>query len=242
MNETCVYDGRDLEAMSFARRYHRWILEIFEPYLGTRLVEVGAGVGSFSELLLERPSCESLALVEPSRAMYARLTERLAALHTPVRLLTFNAAFTEVAAAIKAEQKPDSIIYVNVMEHIADDDAELRDVHRSLAPGGRVFIFAPALPWLYGSFDRLIRHRRRYTRTELENKCRAAGFRVVKSHYFDFAGIIPWWVKYRLFKSEAMEAGAVEFYDRFIVPIVKTVERNIRPPVGKNVVLIAEKI
>ncbi len=72
MSEKHGYAGKDLEAMSFAVNYHRWILSIFEPYLGKRVVEVGAGTGSFSELLLEQ-RLESLALVEPSTAMYQQL-------------------------------------------------------------------------------------------------------------------------------------------------------------------------
>ena len=64
MSETVTYVGKDLESMSFAENYHRWILEIFRPYLGRRIVEVGAGTGAMSELLLEG-EIESLGLVEP---------------------------------------------------------------------------------------------------------------------------------------------------------------------------------
>lgn len=241
MNEAVAYEGRDLEAMSFARNYHRWILKIFEPYLGKRLVEVGAGSGSFSEFLLER-SFDSLSLVEPSGEMYALLSRHLGTLPTDARVKSFNAIFRRVAERLGAEQKPDSIIYINVLEHIADDEGELRAVHSTLVPGGRVFIFVPALRWLYGSFDKLIQHQRRYTKSELEHKCEAAGFRVVKSRYFDFAGILPWWVKYRLLKSETMEPGAVQLYDRLVVPVFEVAEGILAPPVGKNVILIAEKV
>ena len=240
MKEGIVYEGRELEAMSFARKYHRWILEIFEPYFGSRLVEVGAGSGAITDFLLER-RLESLSLIEPAHDMYRRLTSHLEALQPSAEVRTFNATFRQVADTIRAEQRPDSIIYINVMEHIADDEAELRAAYETLERGGRLFIFVPALPWLYGSFDRLIRHYRRYTRSEMENKCAAAGFRVVRAHYFDLLGVLPWWVKYCLLKSEAMERGAVEYYDRFFVPVIKGVESVVRPPIGKNLILIAEK-
>jgi 16S rRNA A1518/A1519 N6-dimethyltransferase RsmA/KsgA/DIM1 with predicted DNA glycosylase/AP lyase activity len=70
-----IYPGRDLESMAFAYKYHQWILELFKPYLGQRLVEVGAGSGSFSGLLVELPT-ESLTLVEPSREMYPAFKKR----------------------------------------------------------------------------------------------------------------------------------------------------------------------
>lgn len=240
MSERVVYIGRDLEAMAFAENYHSWILQIFEPYLGKRIVEVGAGTGAFSELILRRAP-ESLSLVEPSREMFRILGERLKLGDGGGRVRAYNSVFAEVAGRIKEEQAPDSIIYVNVMEHVADDAAELAAVHRTLCEGGRAFIFVPALRWLYGSFDKQVGHHRRYGKSELEEKCRRAGFRVLKSGYFDLAGIVPWWVKYCLLKSDKMEAGAVEFYDRYVVPAAKRIETLLRPPVGKNIILVAEK-
>src|SRR5919112_1700482 len=124
MPEKHGYAGKDLEAMSFAVNYHRWILQIFEPYLGTRIVEVGAGTGSFSELVLKYKP-ESLSLVEPSEKMYKILNEQVGQLNSPTQIKTYNAVFGDVAERLKAMQRPDSIIYVNVLEHILDDEAEL---------------------------------------------------------------------------------------------------------------------
>jgi SAM-dependent methyltransferase len=238
MSEKHGYAGKDLEAMSFAVNYHRWILSIFEPYLGARVVEVGAGTGSFSELLLER-RLESLSLVEPSTAMYQQLCERVA---ESQNVTTYNDVFENVAEQIRLAERPDSIIYVNVLEHIADDVHELSVINKTLDAGGRIFIFVPALRWLHGSYDRQINHFRRYTRTELEKKCVAAGFRVIASRYFDLFGVLPWWVKYKVLQSNNMEPGAVRFYDQRVVPIAKVLESTLSPPLGKNVLLIGEKL
>lgn len=240
MGERVPYAGRDLESMSFARNYHRWILELFEPYLGSRLVEVGAGTGSFSELLVARAP-ESLALVEPSE-MYRRLSERVSGWETRTRVRTFNDTFAGASASLRGEaERPDSVVYVNVLEHIEEDEAELALARDTLAAGGRLLLFVPAFNWLYGSFDEMVGHRRRYTRGELRAKCERAGLRVVRATYFDAAGVLPWWVKYRVLRSPRMEAGAVKFYDDYCVPPLKRVERLIPPPFGKNVLLVAEK-
>jgi len=238
MPEKHGYAGKDLEAMSFAVNYHRWILSIFEPYLGARVVEVGAGTGSFSELLLER-RLEALSLVEPSTAMYQQLCERVA---ESQNVTTYNDIFENVAEEIRSAERPDSIIYVNVLEHIADDVHELSVINKTLDAGGRILIFVPALRWLHGSYDRQINHFRRYTRTELEKKCVAAGFRVIESRYFDLFGVLPWWVKYKVLQSNNMEPGAVRFYDQRVVPIAKVLESTLSPPLGKNVLLIGEKL
>jgi len=238
MSEKHGYAGKDLEAMSFAVNYHRWILSIFAPYLGSRVVEVGAGTGSFSELLLEQ-RLESLSLVEPSSAMYQQLCRRVG---ESQNVKTYNDIFENVAERIRSAERPDSIIYVNVLEHIADDVHELNVINKTLDTGGRIFIFVPALRWLHGSYDRAINHFRRYTRTELEKKCVASGFKVIESRYFDLLGVLPWWVKYKVLQSNNMEPGAVRFYDQRVVPIARTLESSVTPPIGKNVLLIGEKL
>ena len=241
MSQSVGYVGKDLEAMSFAVNYHRWILASFAPYLGTRVVEVGAGTGSFSEMLLERRP-QSLSLVEPSPSMFEQLSGQVQQSHDAVDLQLYNETFDRVAAQIRSRQQPDSIVYVNVLEHTADDESEIRVISETLGPGGRVFIFVPALSWLYGSFDREINHYRRYSRRELESKCRAAGFRILVSRYFDLPGVLPWWLKYRVLQSRKMKPGAVRFYDWAVVPIARRLEARFVPPLGKNILLVAEKL
>ncbi len=240
MNNKVEYVGKDLEAMDFAENYHRWILGIIKPFLGEHLVEVGAGTGTFSELLLETKP-KTLSLVEPS-IMIQTLRNNLSGKDTITKIKIFHDIFTNVATNLRSEQSPDSIIYINVLEHIEDDRAELKAVRESLRKKGRVFIFVPALPELFSHFDQRIGHFRRYRKTEIEEKCRTAQMRVVNSRYFDVMGIIPWFVKYRLMKSTTMESGAVQLYDRFIVPLAKQFENFLPPPIGKNLLVIAEKI
>lgn len=227
--------------MSAASNYHRWILEIFKPYLGAHLVEVGAGIGSFSELILSQHVCKTLSLVEPSDSMYERLAAHVQQLDTSASVDTYHATFVDAADLIKTRHAPDSIIYVNVLEHIADDEGELDAVRRTLSECGRVFIFVPALQWLFGTLDVRVGHVRRYSKSELEEKLRRSGFKILRTTYFDFPGVAPWWFRYCLMKSDTLEPGAVRFYDRFIVPAVRRIESVVTMPIGKNVIAIAEK-
>ncbi len=237
MSKKVVYVGKDLEAMSFAVNYHKWILEEFRPFLGKKLVEVGAGTGSFSEMLIkENP--KNLALVEPSE-MFRFLEENIAQIETSVSVNYHNSIFSETADRLGEE--PDTIIYVNVLEHIEDDRAELEKVYETLETGGHCLIFVPAFMSLYGAFDKKVGHFRRYRKNELEEKGKAAGFKIVKSKYFDFIGIFPWYIKYKLLKSDNLESGAVTAYDKFAVPVTKQFERFLRFPVGKNILMILQK-
>jgi 2-polyprenyl-3-methyl-5-hydroxy-6-metoxy-1,4-benzoquinol methylase len=235
------YPGRELEAMDGASNYHRWILEIFKPFLGQQLVEVGAGLGSFSGMILEQHACQKLSLVEPSKDMYEVLVANARRLNSATRIDTYNETFTQAAPVIKRNGDPDSIIYVNVLEHIADDRLELETVRETLSATGHVFLFVPAFSWLYGAFDERVGHFRRYTKPELTEKLHHAGFEVILSSYFDLPGIAPWWVKYCLLKSDAMGPAGVRLYDRFVVPATRRLESIISPPLGKNVIAIARK-
>ena len=235
------YVGRDLEAMSFAVNYHRWILEIFEPYLGDNVVEVGAGTGSFSELLSQR-TLKSLSLVEPSDAMRSQLQLRMSRLSLPFPVSIYEDIFRTIGQEVCTKDDVDSIVYVNVLEHIEDDESELRAINQALPQGGCLFVFVPALSWLLSSFDLQIGHFRRYSRQEIERKCREAGFKIILSRYFDSLGVIPWWIRYRLLRSHKFEAGAIRFYDEKVVPIARLLESRFEPPLGKNVILIAQKL
>jgi 2-polyprenyl-3-methyl-5-hydroxy-6-metoxy-1,4-benzoquinol methylase len=237
MSKKVVYAGKDLEAMSFAVNYHKWILEEFRPFLGKKLVEVGAGTGSFSEMLIEEKP-NNLALVEPSE-MFGFLEKNISRIKTSANVDYYNSIFS--AAAADLSEKPDTIIYVNVLEHIEDDLGELKKVYETLERGGHCLIFVPALMSLYGAFDAKVGHFRRYTKSELEEKAKSAGFRIVKSKYFDFVGIFPWYIKYKLLKLDSLNTGAVTAYDKFAVPLTKQFERLIKFPLGKNLLTILKK-
>lgn len=239
MSETTQYDGDDLEAMAYTVNYQRWILDIFRPYLGKHIVEVGAGTGTFSEHFL-RASPTTLTLLEPSE-LFSRLKTRIEAIESPTQVRFYNTVFPEAAAEISNGARPDTIIYINVLEHVEDDRAELDLIHKTLAPGGHVLIFVPALMGLYSTFDRMIGHYRRYTKRELEKKCADAGFRIVRSMYFDLAGIGPWYLKFKVLRSHSLNVRAVVAYDRVAIPAVRRFESIVRVPVGKNVLLVAEK-
>jgi SAM-dependent methyltransferase len=239
-NESAVvYPGKDLEAMSFAVKYHRWMLDEFRPFIGRDIVEVGAGSGSFSEMLLDLAP-KRLSLVEPSE-MFANLKLVRAQGGNDTEINCYNAIFNAAAGEITSSKNPDTIIYINVLEHIEDDDAELALVRDSLEDGGHVLIFVPAMPMLMSEFDRSIGHFRRYRKGELDRKVKDAGFNIVKSKYFDFAGIAPWLVKYRMLGSTTMGGGAISAYDNLVVPIMRRVESAVTPPIGKNILLVAQK-
>jgi len=226
------YFGKDLEAMSFAKNYHRWLIAELLPYIKGSVAEVGAGVGNISRLILEA-DIDSLTAFEPSGNMFPILEE---ALRTDNRAKAINGLFGKEQAG----ECFDAVLYVNVLEHIEDDASELASVRAALAQEGHMLIFVPALPWLYSELDRQLGHFRRYTKTNLVQLTRRAGFSIVKARYFDAAGIIPWYIHFTLLKN-TITAGSVSLYDRLVVPTMRVIEGLVPPPIGKNVLLVARK-
>ena len=226
------YFGKDLEAMSFANNYHRWLIAEFMPYIKGAVAEVGAGVGNVSRLILEA-DIESLAAFEPSANMYPLLQE---ALSTDKRAQAVNGFFGEGQVG----EGFDTVMYVNVLEHIEDDAAELAKVRAALAQEGYLLIFVPALPWLYSELDRQVGHFRRYTKSGLVELVQKAGFSIVDVHYFDVAGILPWYIHFTLLKNQ-IGGGSVSLYDRLVVPTMRVIEGLVPPPIGKNLLLVAKK-
>ena len=226
------YIGKDLEAMSFAHNYHNWILALIKPWLKGSVAEVGAGMGNFSRLLL---GCEveCLTAFEPSKEMYSALVNEIG---SDPRATAVNDFFTHKSSAGGF----DSIVYINVLEHIQEDCNELAEAWNSLRSGGHLIVFVPALSWLYSPLDREVGHFRRYNRTGLEKKVASAGFELMLSHYFDIAGILPWYVNFVLLKR-SIGRGSVSAYDQFVVPIMRRVEGVVTPPVGKNILLVAKR-
>lgn len=226
------YQGRDLEAMSAAVNYHQWILDEIAPFLGDSVAEVGAGIGSVSEMLLAR-GVKRLASFEPSSQMFTLLAKNL---QSESRARAINDFFSPRYAA----EQFDSVVYLNVLEHIPEDGKELAGAIECLRPGGHLIIFVPALQWLYSDFDKEVGHFRRYTLGGLQSIVEGAGFNVVRARYFDIAGVLPWYLNFVLMRN-TMGKGSVAIYDKIVVPVMKRVESLLSPPVGKNVLLIARK-
>lgn len=228
------YEGKDIEAMHSAPNYYRWILREFSRYLKGSVLEVGAGSGTFSALLMERPITE-LTAVEPSQEMYPLLEEQF---RGNSRVACRQAFFPEISAQYR--ERFDAAVYINVLEHVQDDAAELRHVHESLKDDGTVCIFVPALSWLYSESDRLVGHYRRYHKRPLKKLLEDAGFEVVSLRYFDVAGVLPWLLFMKLMKRQVTGDSAA-LYDSIVVPIMSRVESLISPPLGKNLVAVARK-
>ena len=226
------YEGQDLEALAVLRNYQRWIMRWFGPYVCGRVIEYGAGTGTFSALL--QPLATNLVSVEPF--LHPVLRERFGQSDAVVvsgRTLEDHVAQQEDATA-------DTVVMVNVLEHIDNDTRALQQFHRIMVPGGHLLIFVPALSALMSAMDRHLGHYRRYHRPELRAKLEGSGFDVLALRYFDFLGVVPWLVINRWLGATEFNRTLAWVYDRAVVPLARAIE-TIPPPFGKNLIAVARR-
>jgi len=235
MTEPQIYEGHDLEILAELPNYYNWIIEKFRPYLKGHTMEIGAGIGTISKLIID--DTEELILVEPS----AHLTEYLPPSIAKNGKVSIYNETLEQRLSQMADQSCDTIIMVNVLEHIEDDESAIKGVHRVLKPGGHLLLFVPALQSLYSELDRKHGHFRRYHLAPLAYKLSTHGFKIHDKRYFDLAGVLPWWLINTLAKKTDFNPAIATLYDRYFIPVTKFIERFIVPPLGKNILIIAER-
>jgi len=228
------YEGRDLEAMSFTPRYSKWIISMFAEYVGDSILEVGAGCGNFTRVLIEEFPGKDLTVLEPSQQFDKLQSNEIIKGHVKTYL---KGTLAENLDKVKGV---DTVIYNNVMEHIEDDQEELNTLFEMLPTGGHVIVFSPAIPALMSEFDRSVGHFRRYMKKELDTKFKNAGFDISKSHYVDIVGILPWYLKYTMLKG-TLSPNDAKLYDSVAVPVLSVLEPSRLLPIGKNILTIGVK-
>ncbi|HEY79902.1 MAG TPA: class I SAM-dependent methyltransferase [Anaerolineae bacterium] len=228
-----------LRRMASVAHYNRWIYEELSPYAGRRLLEVGCGIGNMTEYFLDR---ELLVGVDRLAAS-VQFTRRRFQRHPHVEI--FQGDITD--AAILERLRPyrfDTVICINVLEHIQDDVRALQHMRQALQPGGRLLLLVPAGPYLYGELDGALGHHRRYERGGLAEAVQAAGFRPIQIRYMNLAGIAGWWLNSRVLRRRLLPKGQLAWFDR-LAPLFIRAERLLRRvwdvPAGQSLICIAEK-
>lgn len=208
-----------LQSLRKARSFNRWLVAQVAPYIGRRILEAGSGIGNLSEFFLDR---ERLVCVDNDQFYVDRLAQRFGHLSN----LSFHELdLTRIEECSELRQvQLDTVVCINVLEHIEDDRKVLRNFYQMLQPGGHAVLLVPAHPWLYTRVDQALGHFRRYTPAEIAAKLRLAGFEVVQNTGFNRLGTLGWYVSGKLLGRTTISPGQMKLYER-LLPIAKLIER-----------------
>lgn len=225
-NETFQFDE-----LSELNTYPKSLIRGFSKGVSGDILEVGSGVGNFTRYLAEAfPDC-GMTMLEPNPDFCGQLRKRFPqfGLHPGP------------ASSLPDSFQCDTIINVNVLEHIEDDQQELRTYHRLLAHrSGHVCLYLPARPELYAPIDEKFGHCRRYTKKELRRKLLTAGFNIRALRYSNFIGYFAWALEFKWRKSLHFSPWKIALFDRIFWPLLSRIEDVIPPPTGQSLLAIAQ--
>jgi SAM-dependent methyltransferase len=220
-----------LERLAEAPNYNRWMFDRLRPWIGQHVLEVGSGIGNLSAFLQDR---QRVVLTDTEPWYLDRLRERFRG-HANVEVARL---YLPVLDGALAAERFDTVICLNVLEHVEHDRASLAALRRLLSPGGRLVLLVPALRALYGTLDHALGHYRRYHRGELVAKLREAGLRPRHVEYFNLAGIPGWWLAGRVLRRSLIPTASLRWYDA-LVPLFR-LERLLPWRIGQSLIAIGE--
>ncbi|MDX6738402.1 class I SAM-dependent methyltransferase [Actinocorallia sp. A-T 12471] len=214
-----------------ARNYRKYEYDMVAPHVGRSLLEIGSGLGHFSEQFAGR--LDYLAVSDNDPYCVEQLGKRYAQ-DRDVEVLSLA-----LPAKVELRQKVDTVVMMNVLEHIAEDVQALKDLAAVVEPGGRIVIWVPGYMQLYGDFDRKVGHVTRYTPKTLGRTIAGAGLEAEVLKPINFLGGIAWWAAVRRGGVGYPDPRLVKIYDRTVIPTTRFIEKLVRPPFGQTVFAVA---
>jgi glycosyltransferase involved in cell wall biosynthesis len=208
-----------LVAVRNASAFNRWMYRQIAPFVGSSVLEAGCGIGNLTELLLD----SDRLVASDYDPFYVEMIGRRFGHLENFRSIRMDLTRADDWKKLLGESF-DTIICLNVLEHIASDEQVLGHFMRALRPGGHAIILVPQHPWLYTPTDKTLGHERRYTESELREKLERTGFEVVHKQGFNRLGTLGWYVSGKVLGKTDLSPGQMKTFNR-ILPIAKLVER-----------------
>lgn len=230
-----TYVGAELDLFAAATNWKSYFRSHLEPYLGSDVMEVGAGLGGTTRLLCRGSERRWLCL-EPD----AGLADRLAQAIRDGQLPATCEVVVGTLETIEGQAPFDTVLYIDVLEHIPDDRGELVRAARCLKSGGHVVVLSPAHGWLYTPFDEAIGHCRRYTKKTLA-ALTPEGLDLVRLIYLDSVGLLASLGNRLVLKSSMPTPKQIAVWDKFLVRLSRVVDPLVAHSVGKSVLGVWRK-
>lgn len=224
-----------LDSLEQAPRFNQWMFDRIKPFLGKRVAELGSGRGNLSKLLKAHGG--NTLLTDNREEYLNELTQRWG--HLPhVKVAPLDLIDSAEYQAL-ADFQTDTVVCLNVLEHIEDDVFVLQRLQQVLPRDARLVFLVPFNPKLYSNFDRELGHFRRYQKQELENKMTDAGFVVERQFFFNKAGVLAWFVGNTLCKQRTITRWQLKVYN-FLTPLFRLLDRCL-PMQGLSTIVVARK-
>lgn len=223
-----------LEVLVHAKNYNKWIADSFLSHFEGPVLEIGAGTGNLSSHFLKHTP---FFITDGDAKLVEQMKKRFAAKKN-IYLRKLN-ILKEPPKEFYNKFK--TVITINVLEHLEDDEKALQHMYSLIKPGGKLLVLVPAMKFAYTRFDKQLGHYRRYKKKELTELLQQSGFVINDMYYFNIVGLVSWIIRDKVERSNVdLKPYQVALFDK-IVPFLRFIESKIRPPIGVSLIVIAHK-
>jgi 2-polyprenyl-3-methyl-5-hydroxy-6-metoxy-1,4-benzoquinol methylase len=218
--------------------YFDWLIDMFAHYLGDRVLEIGAGIGTISERIALH--ARTLVVSEIDTECFKIIKPKIESIQSSC-IVEF-AAYTLGEPCPKSfKQYPfDSVVITNVLEHVPDDGMALSHLRDIMKQHARLIIFVPAMEGIYCTLDKALGHYRRYSKQSLQNCLHNAGYNILEIKYVNFLGIFGWWLNGRVLRRKVVPESNFRYF-KYLLPLVRVIESRVSLPFGISLLAIGEK-
>ncbi len=225
-----------LNKLSRMNKLNQWLFKTIEPFIGNRILEAGCGNGNITSFLNDR---ELVIAVDNDMKMIEDITKRLSK-YKNLKFMKFDITNDELVNSIK-NNKIDTILCLNTLEHIENDIAVLNNFYHILEDKGKLVLLVPSIKYLYSSLDKIAGHFRRYSKKEIINKLRKSNFFILHINYFNIFGTLGWFFQGKILKRKELSYSLLNLFDNF-VNIFIIFEKILRLPIGLSLIAVCQKI
>jgi SAM-dependent methyltransferase len=237
MVDAFKYQGQELQLFEKAINWKKYFSKVLRPYISGRVLECGAGIGSTTNLLnINDLNTNEWVLLEPDREMADLLSAKI-----DEKLLPSNCTVQQATIYdLKISNRFDTIIYIDVLEHIENDKSEIEKAVSLLDRNGKLIILAPAFPAIYSNFDKAIGHHRRYTKRQLGSLI-PESLKKLRLCYLDSLGFFLSLANKAMLKQSYPSAKQVILWDKYVIPVSKITDKLFNYSFGKSILGIWQK-
>lgn len=224
-----------ISILNTADNYNRWIFDNIKNFIGQDVLEIGCGTGNITDYILEKNRGITGIEIDHTFACTAKKKYRN---NKAVKII--HGDFLKLKSLKRNHY--DTVITLNVLEHIKNDSLALAKMYASLKKGGTAVMLVPAMRFAYGTLDKELGHFRRYEKDDMEKLYNENGFKPGKMFYMNFIGAFAWAFNSRILGRKVFPQFQPVLFDRFFVPVLKPLETVFPPFLGQSLIAVGKKV
>ncbi len=229
--------NKAIDVIKNASNFNKWSISLVKKYIGDRILEIGGGIGTFTDFLLDK---DLVVTTEIDDDCFNELYRKYSGINivTVINDDILNEDFVKTMKSMNF----DTVICFNVLEHIENDIEAIDNMKKCLGKEGYIILRVPAFNFLYSKLDKNVGHFRRYTKSSLSEILIHNNLEIVELFYMDMIGFIAWFLLFKIFQKESFASkNQIGIYDKFFVPVFSKLEKILKNPFGLTLFAVCKK-